>query len=174
MRVRSRLDEFIRARRGCVVDRVSSSGSSGSSGGGGGSSSSSSSSYCCSYSACRDRKWRRRVGVLVVVAVCGGGGATFQRRGNRDGLRCRSDILRHRSCRRSRRIGSHGLAFQITRLQTSPSELTCVRSSVVKVLGDFLPAQLFDFFQMAKQDIVLRVPGGWIPISACCGTECRF
>lgn len=56
MRVRSRLDEFIRARRGCVVDRVSSSGSSGSSGGGG--SSSSSSSYCCSYSACRDRKWR--------------------------------------------------------------------------------------------------------------------
>lgn len=51
MRVRSRLDEFIRARRGCVVDRVSSSG-------GGGGSSSSSSSYCCSYSACRDRKWR--------------------------------------------------------------------------------------------------------------------
>lgn len=54
MRVRSRLDEFIRARRGCVVDQVSSSGSSG----GGSSSSSSSSSYCCSYSACRDRKWR--------------------------------------------------------------------------------------------------------------------
>lgn len=170
MRVRSRLDEFIRARRGCVVGRVSSSGSSSSSSGG-----SSSISYCCSYSACRNRKWRRRVGVLVVVVVvCGGGSATFQRRGNRDGLRCRSDILRHRSCRRSRRIGSHGLAFQITRLQTSPSELTCVRSSVVKVLGDFLPAQLFDFFQMAKQDIVLRVPGGWIPISACCGTECRF
>lgn len=44
MRVRSRLDEFIRARRGCVVGRVSNSGSSssGSSGGGGGSSSSSS------------------------------------------------------------------------------------------------------------------------------------
>lgn len=169
MRVRSRLDEFIRARRGCVIGRVSSSGSGGGSSG--------SSSYCCSYSACRDRKWRRRVGVLVVVVVvCGGGGsgATFQRRGNRDGLRCRSDILGHRSCRRSRRIGSHGLAFQITRLQTSPSELTCVRSSVVKVLGDFLPAQLFDFFQMAKQDIVLRVPGRWIPISACCGTECRF